>query len=128
MNKSDTTLNAYSIVKFSTVLNNEGNHFNSGDSVFVSPVSGVYLFSWTTQTYSEKNVNTELRVNNVIKETLHANIGGSVGWVSVSRVIICNVQKNDHVWIQTSGQYSENHFEYYYNSGSSFMGFLMYVT
>ena len=128
MPQSDIALNKNSVVKFNDVLNNKGNHFNSGDSVFVSPVSGVYLFSWTTQTYSGKNVNTELRVNNVIKETLHANIGGAVGRVSVSRVIICNVQKNDHVWIQTSGHYSENYFDYGYKSGSSFMGFLMYAT
>ena len=126
MKRSDTALNTYSIVKFSTILNNEGNHFNSGDSVFVSPVSGVYLFSWTTMTYSGKNVNTELRVNNIIKETLHASLGSSVGSVSVSRTIICNVRKNDHVWIQTSGQFSENLFHYGYISGSSFMGFLMY--
>jgi hypothetical protein len=77
-NSTNRALNKNSVVKFSDVLNNEGNHFNSGDSVFVSPVSGVYLFSWTTQTYSGKNVNTELRVNNVIKETLHASLGGSV--------------------------------------------------
>ena len=128
MPQSDITLNTNSIVKFSDVLNNEGNHFNSGDSVFVSPVSGVYLFSWTTMTYGGKHVNTELRVNNVIKETLHASLGSSVGVFSVSRTIICNVQKNDHVWIQTSSQFSENHFEYNYNSRSSFMGFLMYVT
>ena len=94
----------------------------------MSPVSGVYLFSWTTQTISGKHVDTELRVNNIVKETLHANIGSSAGWVSVSRVIICNVQKNDHVWIQTSGHYSENYFDYDYRSGSSFMGFLMYAT
>jgi len=128
MPQSDIVLNKNSVVKFNDVLNNKGNHFNSGDSIFVSPVSGVYLFSWTTMTYSGKHVNTELRVNNIVKETLHANIGSSVGRVSVSRVIICNVEKNNHVWIQTSGQYSENHFEYNYNSGSSFMGFLMYVT
>ena len=128
MPQSDISLNTNSIVKFSDVLNNEGNHFNSGDSVFVSPVSGVYLFSWTTMTNSGKGVNTELRVNNIVKETLHANIGGAVGRVSVSRVIICNVQKNNHVWIQTSGHYSENHFESYYVSRSSFTGFLMYMT
>ena len=128
MPQSAITLNKNSIVKFSEVSNNEGNHFNSGDSVFVSPVAGVYLFSWTTQTYSGNAVNTELRVNNVIKATLHADIGSSVGRVSISRVIICNVQKNDHVWIQTSGQYSENYFSYGYHSGSSFVGFLMYVT
>jgi hypothetical protein len=43
-------------------------------------------------------------------------------------VISAAVQKNDHVWIQTSGHYSENYFEYDHSSGSSFMGFLMYVT
>ena len=128
MPQSDITLNTNSIVKFSDVLNNEGNHFNPGDSVFVSPLSGVYLFSWTTMTYGGKNVNTELRVNNIVTETLHASLGSSVGRDSVSRTIICNVQKNDHVWIQTSGQYSENLFDYYLNSRSSFMGFLMYVT
>ena len=128
MTNTDIILNKNSVVKFSDVLNNEGNHFNSGDSIFVSPVSGVYLFSWTTQTYSGKSVNTELRVNNVIKETLHISLGGAAGQVSVSRVIICNVQKNDHVWIQTSGHYSENLFNYYKNSDSSFMGFLVYVT
>ena len=128
MPQSDIVLNKNSVVKFNDVLNNKGNHFNSGDSIFVSPVSGVYLFSWTTMTYSGKNVNTELRVNNIVKETLHANIGGAVGRVSVSRVIICNVQKSDHVWIQTSGHYSENYFYYGYDSGSSFVGFLMYAT
>ena len=128
MPSGDRVSNKNSIVKFSDVLNNQGNHFNSGDSIFVSPVAGVYLFSWTTMTYSGHNINTELRVDNVVKETLHANIGSSVGVVSVSRVIICNVQKNDHVWIQTSSYYSENFFSYTQNSRSSFMGFLMYET
>ena len=94
----------------------------------MSPVSGVYLFSWATMTYGGKGVNTELRVNNVVKETLRVNIGSSAGRLSVSKVIICNVQKNDHVWIQTSGHFVENYLRYYFDSGSSFMGFLMYVT
>ena len=128
MTNTDIILNKNSVVKFSEVLNNEGNHFNSGDSIFVSPVSGVYLFSWTIMTCIGKTVHTELRVDNIVKETLHANIASSSGRFSVSRVIICNVKKNDHVWIQTSVHSTENYFEYQYNSRSSFMGFLMYVT
>ena len=127
MPAADITLNKNSIVKFSEVSNNEGNHFNSGDSVFVSPVSGVYLFSWTTTTTSSKTTNTELRVNNVRIETLHSAVGGT-GAISVTKVIITNVKKNDHVWIQTSGFYTDNYFDYNYNSRSSFMGFLMYET
>jgi hypothetical protein len=42
------TLNIKSIVKFDEVPINEGNHFNSGDGIFVAPVSGTYQFSWTT--------------------------------------------------------------------------------
>ena len=83
MPAADITLNKNSIVKFSEVSNNEGNHFNSGDSVFVSPVSGLYLFSWTTTTTSSKNTNTELRVNNVRIETLHSAVGGT-GAISVT--------------------------------------------
>ena len=127
MPAADITLNKNSIVKFSEVSNNEGNHFNSGDSVFVSPVSGVYLFSWTTTTTSSKTTNTELRVNNVRIETLHSAVGGT-GAISVTKVIITNVKKNDHVWIQTSHYYTDNYFDYNYNSRSSFMGFLMYET
>jgi aspartate/tyrosine/aromatic aminotransferase len=93
----------------------------------VSPVSGLYLFSWTTTTTSSKNTNTELRVNNVRIETLHSAVGGT-GAISVTKVIITNVKKNDHVWIQTSGFYTDNYFDYNYNSRSSFMGFLMYET
>lgn len=127
MPTSDIILNKNSIVKFNEVLNNEGNHFNTGDSVFVSPVSGVYLFSWTTTTTSSKTTNTELRVNNVRVETLHSSVGGT-GAISVTKVIITNVKKNDHVWIQTSGYYADNYFDYQYKSRSSFMGYLMYET
>jgi hypothetical protein len=49
----------------------EGNHFNSGDGIFVAPVSGTYQFSWTTITTSGKLTETELRVDNAIQETLN---------------------------------------------------------
>ncbi|XP_063397547.1 complement C1q tumor necrosis factor-related protein 2-like [Mytilus trossulus] len=126
MSATDTTYNKNSIVKFGTLLFNEGNHFNPGDSVFVSPISGVYLFSWTTQTYSGKSVNTELRVDNIIKETLHADLGSAAGRLSVTRVVILKIDSNDHVWIQTSDVFSENFFEYAYNTQSSFTGVLLF--
>ena len=47
-----TTLNTNSIVKFDEAVLNEGNHFNTGDGVFVAPVSGIYQFTWTTLTYN----------------------------------------------------------------------------
>ncbi|CAC5410095.1 unnamed protein product [Mytilus coruscus] len=118
--------NKNSIVKFSNVLYNEGNIFNHGDGVFVSPVTGVYLFSWTILTFNGKAVNTELRVDNVLKETLHASVGSAVGHISVSRTVICRVTKKEHVWIQTAGSYAGNVFDYDAGDASSFMGVLIY--
>ena len=66
-----TILNINSIVKFDEVSVNEGNHFNSGDGIFVAPVSGTYQFSLTTLISSSQIAETELKVDNVIKETLH---------------------------------------------------------
>ncbi|VDI40036.1 Hypothetical predicted protein [Mytilus galloprovincialis] len=118
--------NKNSIVKFSNVLFNEGDIFNHGDGVFVSPVTGVYLFSWTILTFNGKAVNTELRVDNVLKETLHAIVGSAVGHISVSRTVICKVTKKEHVWIQTGGSYAGNVFDYDAGDASSFMGVLIY--
>lgn len=97
-----------------------GKHFNIGDSVFVAPKTGVYLFSWTTQTYSGKLTETELRVANVVKGTLHIRFAST-------RVVVCNVNKNDHVWIQTSRSYSEHFLDDANGSPSSFMGVLLFI-
>jgi hypothetical protein len=50
------------IVKFDEVSVNEGNHFNSGDGIFVAPVSGTYQFSLTTLISSSQIAETELKV------------------------------------------------------------------
>ena len=119
------TLNKNSIVKFDEVSVNEGNHFNSGDGIFVAPVSGIYQFSWTTITTSSKLAETELRVDNVIKETLHIALSSSAGNISGTKVVLCKVRKGDHVWIQTSNVYGTNYF-YVANAGkSAFTGMLI---
>ena len=116
-----TTLNKNSIVKFDEVSVNEGNHFNSGDGIFVAPVSGTYQFSWTTLTTSGKVAETELRVDNVIKETLHISLGTG------TKVVLCKVMKGDHVWIQTSSVYAANYFHVANgHAKSSFTGMLIH--
>ena len=120
-----TVLNINSIVKFDEVSVNEGNHFNSGDGIFVAPVSGTYQFSWTTLTNSGKLAETELRVDNVIKETLHISLG--TGTFSGTKVMLCNVKKGDHVWIQTTNVYGTNTFVVANaNAKSSFTGMLIH--
>jgi hypothetical protein len=118
------TLNKNSIVKFDEVSVNEGNHFNSGDGIFVAPVYGTYQFSWTTLTTSGKLAETELRVDNAIKETLHISLGA--GTISGTKVVLCKVGKGDHVWIQTSHVYATNYFYVANAAKSSFTGMLIH--
>ncbi|XP_076085510.1 uncharacterized protein LOC143056310 [Mytilus galloprovincialis] len=126
---SDTVLNINSIVKFNEIQFDEGADFNSGDGVFVSPVSGVFMFSWTTLTYSGKSIDTELRVENVVKAKQIISLGSSAGSIQSTQFVICKVNEKDHVWIQTgAGFTTENFFDHLFKgSKSSFMGILLHV-
>lgn len=119
-------MNKNSIVKFDNVITDEGGDFNPGDGIFVSPISGIYLFSWTVFTHSSKSVDTELRVDNVIIDSMYAYIG-TTSHVPATKVVLCQVKKGDHVWIQTSKDYTENVFETPNGSSkSSFTGMLVH--
>jgi hypothetical protein len=89
-------------------------------------VSGTYQFSWTTITTSNKLAETELRVDNVIKETLHIALGSSAGNLSGRKVVLCKVTKGDHVWIQTSNVDATNFFYVANAAKSSFTGMLIH--
>ena len=119
------TLNKNSIVKFDEVSMHEGNHYNSGDGIFVAPVSGTYQFSLTPMTTTGNFAETELRVHNVVKDTLHIYFG--TGNISGTKVVLCKVKKGDHVWIQTSNVYGTNSFVVANgNAKSSFTGMLIH--
>ena len=122
---TDRSYNHNSIVQFNKILYNEGNYFNTGDVIFVAPSTGVYPFSWTTQTHSGKYVNTRLSVANIVNETMHMNLDSSTGRFSSTRIVICTFIKDDYVWIQTSTNFgTEYHFDDQYDSRSSVMGVL----
>ncbi|VDI78010.1 Hypothetical predicted protein [Mytilus galloprovincialis] len=117
-----TTLNINSIVKFDTEFIDDGNNFNTGDGIFIAPISGVYLFCWTIQTYSSKTVQTELRVDNIVKGIGLMTLGSGAGHFATTRNVFCTVNRGDHVWIQTS-YYSDNNFHVpHVGVRSSFMG------
>ena len=120
-----TTLNTNSIVKFDEAVLNEGNHFNTGDGVFVAPVSGIYQFTWTTLTYNTNRVETGIRVDNVVIATLHIYLASETSNIPATKVALCKVTKGDHVWIQTSPYYTDNSFYRAHDATSSFTGMLV---
>jgi hypothetical protein len=62
-------------------------------------VSGTYQFSWKTLTITGKLAETELMVDNVVKDTLHNSLDART--ISGTKVVLGRVTKGDHVWIQT---------------------------
>ncbi|CAC5389946.1 unnamed protein product [Mytilus coruscus] len=120
----NTHLQMNSIVKFDTQF--IGNNFNTGDGIFIAPISGVYLFSWTVQTYSSKSVQTELRVDNIVKGKQLMALGSGAGSFGTTRNVLCTVNKGDHVWIQTDNHYSDNTLDDVHGGvRSSFMGLII---
>jgi hypothetical protein len=55
-------------------------------------VSGTYQFSWTTLTTSGNLIETELRVDNVVKDTLHISLGaGDISLLQLHCIQILSV-------------------------------------
>ena len=70
------------------------------DGIFIAPVSGTYMFHWTIATAGSA-YSTQLMVGGIVRASnLVPYPGGSD---SSSAMVIINVQKEDHVWIQTYG-------------------------
>ena len=120
-------MNKNSIVKWDTVVTDMGNNFNPGDGIFVAPVAGYYPFSWTIFTYPNKALDTELRVDNVVIDSMYgySTPGGSV---AETKIVICKIKIGDHIWIQSSLHYTDNSIYTPLDSRSSFMGLLIMLT
>ena len=114
-------------IRFESTYINIGEHYHTEDGIFIAPVSGIYMFHWTIATGGSA-FSTQLMVGGTVKASNLIPYPG--GADSSSAMVIINVQKEDHVWIQIHG--SNKHVygasSYFGNYQSTFSGILLQKT
>lgn len=128
MHNKNFNLDKESTVVFEREIINEGEHYNKYDGVFVAPLDGLYLFSWTVSSYSNKWVMTELVIDGSIISSTGERTSATSDHTSASMTALYKMKKEEHAWIRTT-RYSGPH--YFYSNvnhpTSSFLGLLVHT-
>lgn len=111
-------------IRFSRILLNEGNHYNTSSGKFVCVIPGVYYFTYDI-TVANKHLAIGLLHNGQYKiKTFDANTGNHD---VASGSTVLHLQKDDQVWLQIF--YSEQNGLFFdpFWTDSTFTGFLIYA-
>lgn len=111
-------------IRFSRVLLNEGNHYNTSTGKFACAIPGVYYFSYDI-TLANKHLAIGLVHNGQYKiKTFDANTGNHD---VASGSTVLHLQKSDQVWLQIF--YSEQNGLFFdpFWTDSTFTGFLVHA-
>ena len=124
---SEGSISSKVTIRFDSTYINIGEHYHTEDGIFIAPVTGTYMFHLTIATGGSQ-FSTQLMVGGIVRASnLVPHPGGSD---SSSAMVIINVQKEDHVWIQLYGS-SEHVYggsSSFGNSQSTFSGILLQKT
>ena len=86
-------------VVFTTIDLNEGKGYDLSTGIFTAPVSGVYVFDWTTIPQLGKYALTSLVVNDNKKSWNYCNDTVSKSYSACSKMTVVKLKQEDKVWI-----------------------------
>lgn len=109
---SESGISNHVTIRFERTYINLGNPYHTENGIFIAPVTGVYLFHWTTISGSS-DFSTQLMVDGTSRASAYVPYPGGVD--SSSAMAIIEVNMDDHVWIQIYGSS-----EYVYGGSNSF--------
>ena len=119
-NETIMTPNSPFPVPFTCIVLNEGNGWNPFSYKFVSPVTGIYIFSYSTASAAGIQSLFNLVIDNSILYNVEISDTSHPGIASSSRSVPVSINKGQSVWITGNGQQSYGD-QYHL---SSFKGFL----
>lgn len=119
-----------STVVFDKTILNLGGYYNEFDGVFVAPINGIYMFSWSVCTTASNYIFAELVVENDIISV--AGEYESHGHYDCGSMTALNkMNKNDHAWIRTTDYTHNSKVNHMYTSqgvgSNTFMGVLIHT-
>ena len=113
---------------FDKTILNRGEYYNKYDGIFIAPISGIYLFSWSVCTVDSFYAFTELVIENTVisRAGEYESQGYRDCW---SITALCRMEKDDHAWIRTTeySHASKTHYIFVepHVSSTSFMGMII---
>ncbi|CAG2188718.1 unnamed protein product [Mytilus edulis] len=115
------TLGAGEIVKFNKVITNVNNDYDPSKGIYMAPKQGVFLFSCTVMTPSDKALHVGVWKNDTKTVTFYP---GQTGYNMGTQNTILELKKGDKVYIKQWGSGKEIYSESV-NSYSVFSGYLI---
>lgn len=117
-----THLGKHQIIIFDAVVTNIGNPYNKNIGVFTTPVSGIYVFTWTSTNIYHSFMNTEIMKNGVVFGHAMSDAMDHDNYDVASSTVVLQLLVGDTVWIRT-GTWHNGHIAGSYLS--TFSGWLI---
>lgn len=106
---------------FDVIKTNEGNGYHPATGVFIVPVSGVYVFTWTIRLSLNSRHSTQLMKNTEEVDVIHLSTGGT-STSEVTGVVVIATNEGDDIFVKTLNQFNAGAIESDYGGRSSFSG------
>lgn len=88
------------VLAYADVLLDIGNGYNTGTGIYTVPVSGVYVFTWSTTAGVNNVIDTLLMINSQVRGALNSDAGSVSLWNESTGLIIASVNQGDRVFVR----------------------------
>ncbi|VDI44459.1 Hypothetical predicted protein [Mytilus galloprovincialis] len=116
-----TSIGTNQPIVFDDVTLNNGNAYNSGDGIFITPVAGVYVFALSIMVYHEHHIKITLASTEGAIGDIYVD-DGQFTFNSASNVFIARLNKGVHVWAKKTGPNGN----FLHGGFSTISGFLLF--